>query len=290
MNKIHKAVIPAAGLGTRMLPATKAVPKEMLPIVDKPSIQYVVEEAASAGLDDMVFIISGNKTAVKMHFERDTDLEHALLKKHDLKKLDSIQTLNEESKVHYIRQEEPLGLGHAILQAEKYLNDEAFAVMLPDCILYGEDINKKMMDIYKKYDCNVIALMEVPLSETHKYGIVAPKATHDEDVVEIIDMIEKPKSEPPSRLAALGRYILKPNVLEALKKQEEDNGGEIQLTDALKTLAEQGEKIFGIIFHGEKYDIGSRIGWLKANISFAFKNPEMHDDIIKVMSNILREQ
>lgn len=291
MNKVNKIAIPAAGLGTRFLPATKASPKELLPIVDKPAIQYVVEEAVNAGLNDILFITGKNKSALENHFDKNTELEHVLKNKNDLKKLQSIQTLDSTAKVHYTRQSEALGLGHAILQAEHHINKEPFAVILPDSLVEeGSNITSDMLKAYEKLEATIIVLMRVPDEEINKYGVVAFEPTDDPNIVRITDMVEKPDAwNAPSNLVAVGRYILTPQVFNILHKQKTGVGGEIQLTDALKTLAKNPTKtggVYGLIFEGEYYDTGDKLGWLKANIEFALKRPDMSSGVKKLIHDL----
>lgn len=291
MNKVNKIAIPAAGLGTRFLPATKASPKELLPIVDKPAIQYVVEEAVSAGLDDILFITGRNKTALENHFDKATELENVLKNKNDLKKLQSIQTLDSTAKVHYTRQSEPLGLGHAILQAEHHVNNEPFAVILPDSIVEeNSDITKKMIAAYEKYQATIVVVMRVADEDINKHGIIDFEPTDDPNIVKIVNMVEKPELwDAPSNLGSIGRYILTPHIFQILKNQKTGVGGEIQLTDALKTLAKNPEEtggVYALIFEGKYYDTGDKLGWLKANIEFALERPELNEGLKELIHKL----
>ena len=292
MTKVNKIAIPAAGLGTRFLPATKASPKELLPIVDKPAIQYVVEEAVEAGLDDILFITGKNKSSLENHFDKAAELENVLKNKNDLKKLQSLQTIDCKAKVHYTRQSEPLGLGHAILQAEHHINNEPFAVILPDSIVEEKsNITDQMLKAYEKYGTTIIVLMRVADEDINKHGIVAFEPTDDKNVVKIVNMVEKPEAwDAPSNLGAIGRYVLNPNIFNLLKNQKVGVGGEIQLTDALNTLAQTDESngggVYGIIFEDKYYDTGDKLGWLKANIEFGLKHPDISEGLHKLIHEL----
>lgn len=291
MRKVTKIAIPAAGLGTRFLPATKASPKELLPIVDKPAIQYVVEEAVAAGLNDILFITGKNKSALENHFDKNTELEHILKNKNDLKKLQSIQTLDSTAKVHYTRQSEALGLGHAILQAEHHINNEPFAVMLPDSLVEEcSNITSEMIEAYNKLESTIVVLMRVPDEDINKYGVVAFEPTEDANIVKITDMVEKPDAwNAPSNLVAVGRYILTPQIFDILHKQKTGVGGEIQLTDAIKTLAKNSSTtggVYGLIFEGKYYDTGDKLGWLKANLEFALNRPELSEGVKQLIHDL----
>ena len=291
MSKVNKIAIPAAGLGTRFLPATKASPKELLPIVDKPAIQYVVEEAVNAGLDDILFITGRNKTALENHFDKAAELENVLKNKKDLKKLQSIQTLDSTAKVHYTRQSEPLGLGHAILQAEHHVNNEPFAVILPDSIVEEQaTITQQMIEAYNKYQATIVVVMRVADEDINKHGIIKFEPTEDPNIVKIVDMVEKPEAwDAPSNLGAIGRYVLTPHIFETLKTQKVGVGGEIQLTDAIKTLAKNSENtggVYALIYEGKYYDTGDKLGWLKANIEFGLQNPELSEGLHKLIHEL----
>ena len=296
MTKITKIAIPAAGLGTRFLPATKALPKELLPIVDKPSIQYVVEEAVDAGIEDILFITGKNKSGIENHFDKAVELENTLKNKNDLAKLKSIQTLDTRAKVHYTRQNEPLGLGHAILQAEHHINNEPFAVILPDSIVSEDSqITRQMLETYEKHNATIVVLMRVKDEDINKYGIVAFEPTEDTTIVKITDMVEKPEAwEAPSNLAAIGRYVLTPEIFEVLKNQKAGTGGEIQLTDALKNIAKDADicgEIYGLIFQDDYYDTGDKLGWLKANIEFGLRRADISDGLKSLIHNLdIKEQ
>lgn len=270
---IKKAILPAAGLGTRFLPATKASPKEMLPIVDKPMIQYAVEEAMACGIEEFIVIIGRNKRAIEDHFDSAFELE-AKLKgsgKHDI-----IEEMNSTSHLSfaYIRQRHALGLGHAILCAKPFVQDEPFAVLLSDDVIDPEyNLLQDMKEVYEKVQCPVVALEEVPDSDVHKYGIV--DGVLEGDIYKVRDLIEKPrKDEAPSNLAIIGRYILTPDIFSVLEKQKAGAGGEIQLTDALRELLEK-RPIYGFVTKGKRYDAGSKLGFLKATVDLALKNPDV---------------
>ncbi|MCL4457857.1 MAG: UTP--glucose-1-phosphate uridylyltransferase GalU [Nitrospirae bacterium] len=273
---IKKVVLPAAGLGTRFLPATKASPKEMLPIVDKPLIQYAVEESISCGIEEFIIITGKNKRAIEDHFDSAYELEEKLKSTGKNKLLEEINKLSRVN-FAYIRQKVALGLGHAILCAKPFVNNEPFAVILSDDVIDPEyPLLKEMIKIYEKKKCPVIALEEVPMSEVNRYGIVAGKL--EDGVYRIRDMVEKPQPEKsPSNLAIIGRYILTPDIFGILEKQKPGAGGEIQLTDALKIMVKK-TPIYGYLIKGKRYDAGDKIGYLKATVDFALKNRELSRD------------
>jgi len=272
-RNLTKAVIPAAGLGTRFLPATKAMPKEMLPIVDKPVIQFVVEEAVASGLTDVLMVTGRNKTALENHFDRATELEDRLSQKRDSEKLISVEHSSNLADVHYVRQGDPLGLGHAVLRAKSHVAGQSFAVLLGDDIIAeGETLLSDMIALHIARGCHVVALMEVPESDIHLYGCAAVAPTDDEDVVEIRGLVEKPDSQhAPSNLAVIGRYVLGPNIFDALEKTAPGAGGEIQLTDALAAeISHSGKKaVMGVIFRGSRFDTGDKLSYLKATFELA---------------------
>ena len=271
---IRKAILPAGGLGTRFLPATKASPKEMLPIVDKPMIQYAVEEAQACGIEEFIMITGKNKRAIEDHFDTAFKLEESLKKSGKKKLLDEINRLNKLD-FAYIRQREALGLGHAIYCAKPFVKDEAFAVLLSDDIIEpGAHLLKDMINIYREYESPVLALERVPLSDVNKYGIVDGIKERD-NVYRITNLIEKPApSEAPSDMAIIGRYILTADVFETLEDVRPGKGGEIQLTDALYGLLKK-RQIYGYLFSGKRYDAGDKLGYLKATVDLALKNPEL---------------
>ena len=270
---ISKAVIPAAGLGTRFLPATKAMPKEMLPVVDKPAIQYVVEEAVDAGLTDVLMVTGRNKNALENHFDRNTELETALERKGDNRRLKEVNQSSHLASIHYVRQGDPKGLGHAVSRAEMHVGNNPFAVLLGDDIIDSrDDLLKQMVTVYEKQPASIVALMEVDPSQVHLYGIATVEPTNDDSVVRITELVEKPKAEDaPSNLAIIGRYILQPDVFAEIAKTEPGSGGEIQLTDALNALAHSGAGggVLGVIFRGRRYDTGDRMDYLKAIVQVA---------------------
>jgi UTP--glucose-1-phosphate uridylyltransferase len=283
---VRKAVIPAAGLGTRFLPATKATPKEMLPVVDKPAIQYVVEEAVASGLGDVLMITGRNKRSLEDHFDRAWELEEALQAKGDLSRLGRVQKSNVLADVHYVRQGDPRGLGHAVLCAANHVGDQPFAVLLGDDIIDERDVLLgRMINIQRRTRASVVALMEVPLSQVHLYGCAAVELTNEEDVVRVTGMVEKPDSaEAPSNLAVIGRYVLHSRVFDELRTTQPGRGGEIQLTDALQRLAQaegEGAGVYGVVFRGRRYDTGDRLDYLKAVIQLACERqdlgPELRD-------------
>jgi UTP--glucose-1-phosphate uridylyltransferase len=283
---VTKAVIPAAGLGTRFLPATKATPKEMLPVVDKPAIQYVVEEAVAAGLSDVLMITGRNKRSLEDHFDRAWELEEALQAKGDLFRLGRVQKSNVLADVHYVRQGDPRGLGHAVLCAAPHVGDKPFAVLLGDDLIDERDVLLgRMINIQRRTRASVVALMEVPPEQVHLYGCAAVEATGEQDVVRITGMVEKPDvADAPSNLAVIGRYVLHPRVFDVLRSTEPGRGGEIQLTDALQELSTadgEGAGVYGVVFRGRRYDTGDRLDYLKAVIQLACERqdlgPELRD-------------
>ncbi|WP_166985758.1 UTP--glucose-1-phosphate uridylyltransferase [Canibacter zhoujuaniae] len=285
-KSVIKAVIPAAGLGTRFLPATKATPKEMLPIVDKPAIQYVVEEAAASGLHDVLIIIGRNKGNIVDHFDSVPELEQTLHKKGDNTKLGMVKDASDIADVHFLRQGQPLGLGHAVGRAEQHVGQESFAVLLGDDLIDARDpLLPTMIAEHDARGATIIALMEVPQEQIHMYGCAAVEPTENSEVVRITSLVEKPTAaEAPSNLAVIGRYVLRPEIFELLAKQEPGRGGEIQLTDALNTLArgEAGESagpVYGVIFRGRRYDTGDKGDWIKANVQVGIESPGVGDDL-----------
>jgi UTP--glucose-1-phosphate uridylyltransferase len=271
---IRKAVIPAAGLGTRFLPATKAVPKELLPIVDIPTIQYIVEEAVAAGVRDVILICARGKDSIVDHFDIAAELEANLERSGKTELRKEMRRIAQMARVVTVRQQEPLGLGHAVLCAKALVGDEPFVVMLGDDIIDAKvPATRQLADCWARHGLGTIALMEVPPAETSMYGIAAGTPL-DERTTRIDRLVEKPKRDPPSNLAVIGRYVLPPRIFELLEQVKPGVGGEIQLTDALAMLAkEQG--LLGYRFEGDRYDAGDRLGYLKANIAFAMKRPEL---------------
>ncbi|MCC2307165.1 UTP--glucose-1-phosphate uridylyltransferase GalU [Cellulomonas chengniuliangii] len=290
---LHKAVIPAAGLGTRFLPATKSTPKEMLPVVDKPAIQYVVEEAAAAGLDDVLLVIGRNKGSIEDHFDSAPEVERALEAKGDDARLDGVRRSSELAHVHFVRQGQPKGLGHAVLQAKHHVGDEPFAVLLGDDLIDERDpLLPTMIELQQRTGGSVVALLEVEPSQISLYGAAAVEALPDgpEDQVRVTGLVEKPAAEDaPSNLAVIGRYVLSPAVFEVLERTAPGRGGEIQLTDALATLAdlpaEQGGGVYGVVFRGRRYDTGDRLDYLKAVVRLASDREDLGPDFREWLVN-----
>lgn len=278
-QKVRKAVMPVAGLGTRFLPATKATPKEMLPVVDKPAIQYVVEEAVSAGLTDVLMITGRSKRAVEDHFDRVDGLESALSAKGDDKKLEMVQRTSELADVHFVRQGEPLGLGHAVLKAAGHVGSEPFAVLLGDDLIDERDpMLTTMIDVQERTGGSVIGLMEVDPDHIDMYGAAAVTETDERDVVEVNALVEKPPvGQAPSNLAIIGRYVLAPEIFEVLRHTGFGRGNEIQLTDALQTLAEDPDSngVYGVVFRGRRYDTGDKVAYLKAVVQLASERDDL---------------
>jgi UTP--glucose-1-phosphate uridylyltransferase len=278
--RVVKAVIPAAGLGTRFLPATKATPKEMLPVVDRPAIQYVVEEAVAAGLDDVLLITGRSKRALEDHFDRNFELEEALAAKGDEDRLAQVRASSELAQVHYVRQGEPNGLGHAVLCAAAHVGHEPFAVLLGDDLIDPRDpLLTTMIKVQQDLGGCVVALLQVPPDQAHLYGCAAYEATDDEGIFRITDLIEKPSvEEAPSNLAVIGRYVLAPEIFAVLRTTAPGRGGEIQLTDALREFARNpslGGPVHGVLFTGRRYDTGDRLDYLKAVVRLAAEHEEL---------------
>ncbi|MEU2155611.1 UTP--glucose-1-phosphate uridylyltransferase GalU [Streptomyces sp. NPDC019396] len=281
--RISKAVIPAAGLGTRFLPATKATPKEMLPVVDKPAIQYVVEEAVGAGLSDVLMVTGRNKRPLEDHFDRNYELEEALRRKGDAQRLGKVQESSDLATMHYVRQGDPRGLGHAVLCAAPHVGDQPFAVLLGDDLIDPRDpLLSRMVDIQEREGGSVIALMEVEPSQIGLYGCAAIEPTGEADVVRVTGLVEKPDpAEAPSSYAIIGRYVLDPAIFEILRKTEPGRGGEIQLTDALQKLAvdeKVGGPVHGVVFKGRRYDTGDRGDYLRAIVRLACEREDLGPD------------
>ena len=281
-RSIRTAVIPAAGLGTRFLPATKAQPKEMLPIVDKPCIQYIIEEAIDSGIEDILIITGRNKRAIEDHFDRAVELELTLKAQGKYDLLGLVQELSRVT-IHYVRQKEPKGLGHAVLCARHFVGDEPFAVLLGDDIMDAEvPVLKQLMDVYDDCGGSVLGVQEVPKDRVSSYGVVKPVAVK-ERLWLAEDLVEKPQvDEAPSRLAVLGRYIISPAIFDILETTEPGRGGEIQLTDALKKLSER-ESVYAYEFEGRRYDVGDKQGYLEATVDFALKRPDLRDPFLRYL-------
>ena len=284
-SPIRKAVLPVAGMGTRFLPATKATPKEMLPIVDRPVIQYVVEEAVAAGLDDVLFVTGRAKRALEDHFDYNGELERMLQERNDIEKLNAVRGPAQLARIHYARQGSPAGLGHAVLCAKAHVGDETFAVLLGDEIIPSENkVLDRMFEIFNQYGGSVILLKQVPKSEISRYGVAAVKPTSQTDVVEVTDLIEKPSpADAPSDLAVLGRYVLNPEIFKILENTKPGKNNEIQLTDAIRVLA-KGEgssaagKVHGLIYNGERFDTGETLGYMTTIVELASRREDIGND------------
>jgi len=276
-----KCVIPAAGLGTRFLPATKNSPKEMLPLVDKPAIQYVVEEAVNSGIDDIIIVTGRGKHSIEDHFDIAFELEHILKDNNDIKKLEEIRKISELADIQYVRQKKALGLGHAILCAKKHVGDEPFAVLLGDDIIFSKiPCTKQLIDKFKKYNSSIIAVERVPENKIETYGIIEYGTPVENKLYPILDLVEKPKKEKaPSNLGILGRYILTPEIFDCIEKTKKGYGGEIQLTDSLRLLKEQ-QTIYGYEFIGKRYDLGNKMDWLKTTFDVALMRDEFRDELL----------
>ncbi|WP_302470722.1 UTP--glucose-1-phosphate uridylyltransferase GalU [Heyndrickxia coagulans] len=285
MQKIKKAIIPAAGLGTRFLPATKAMPKEMLPIVDKPTIQYIVEEAIDSGIEDIIIVTGKGKRAIEDHFDHAFELEDNLIAK---KKFDLLEKVRQPAEVdiHYIRQKEPKGLGHAIWCARKFIGNEPFAVLLGDDIIQAEPpCLKQMIDVYEQVHSSVIAVMEVAHEETNRYGIIDPLDQKGR-IYDVKGFVEKPKvEEAPSNVAIIGRYILTPEIFDFLSLQKTGSGGEIQLTDAIEQLNEI-QKVYAYAYEGKRYDVGEKFGFIKSTIEIALSREDLRDDLLRYLEDL----
>ena len=288
--QIRKAVIPAAGLGTRFLPATKAQPKEMLPIVDKPTIQYIIEEAVQSGIEDVIIVTGRNKRAIEDHFDRSIELELFLEKNNKYDLLELIRDIGSMVDIHYVRQKEALGLGHAIYSARRFIGNEPFAVLLGDDVIDAtEPCLKQMLKVYEKYQGTIIGVQPVPDDDICKYGIIDGFEV-SERVYKVNDLVEKPeKDKAPSNIAILGRYIISPRIFEFLENAKPGKNGEIQLTDALKKLAEV-ENVYAYNFIGDRYDVGNKMGYLKAMVELALKRDDLKDEFLAYLKDIIRDR
>ncbi|GAB2538105.1 UTP--glucose-1-phosphate uridylyltransferase GalU [Gracilibacillus alcaliphilus] len=288
MKKVRKAIIPAAGLGTRFLPATKAMPKEMLPIVDKPTIQYIIEEAIESGIEDIIIVTGKGKRAIEDHFDHNFELEDNLLKKGKLELLEKTKQ-SANVTLHYIRQKEPLGLGHAVWCARKFIGDEPFAVLLGDDIVQADTpCLKQLIDQYEKTGGSVIGVQQVEHSDTHRYGIVDPREQQGK-TYSVNRFVEKPEpGTAPSNLAIMGRYVLSPTIFQYLENQELGAGGEIQLTDAIQRLNET-QSVFAYDFDGKRYDVGEKVGFIRTTIEFALENEEIGAEIRDIITSLAEE-
>ncbi|SEO25109.1 UTP--glucose-1-phosphate uridylyltransferase [Amphibacillus marinus] len=279
MKKVKKAIIPAAGLGTRFLPATKAMPKEMLPIVDKPTIQYIVEEAVASGIEDIIIVTGKGKRAIEDHFDFAPELEQNLREKNKLDLLHKVEQSTNLADIHYIRQKEPKGLGHAVWCARKFIGDEPFAVLLGDDIVESDvPCLKQMINRYEETESSIIGVQQVPETETHRYGVVDPESQNGK-LYEVNHFVEKPEQgTAPSNLAIMGRYVFTPEIFRFLDRQQVGAGGEIQLTDAIQMLNEI-QKVYAYDFDGIRHDVGETFGFVKTTIEFALKNKEIGQDV-----------
>ena len=282
-KRVRKAIIPAAGLGTRFLPATKAQAKEMLPIVDKPTLQYIIEEAIESGIEEILIVTGRSKKSIEDHFDRSVELELELEQKGKTEMLEMVQDISNMVNIHYIRQKEPKGLGHAVHCAKSFIGNEPFAVLLGDDIV--TPCLKQMIDAYDEYKTSILGVQEVAKENVDKYGILDVKYIEDR-VYKVKDMVEKPSVEDaPSNIAILGRYIITPEIFNILENQEAGKGGEIQLTDALQTLATK-EAIYAYNFEGRRYDVGDKLGFLEATVDFALKRPNLQNDFIQYLREV----
>ncbi len=291
---VSKAVIPVAGLGTRFLPATKAMPKEMLPIVDKPVIQYVVEEAVAAGLNDLLMITGRNKNALENHFDRVSELEEVLARKGDEKKLFAVQESSQLADIHYTRQGDPRGLGHAVLRAKSHVGDNSFVVLLGDDVIdHRDQILKRMLEVHQETGDNIVLLMQVPKEQIHLYGCAIIEKTNQTDVVVVTGLVEKPKTEEaPSNLAVIGRYVLRHEMFDILESTVAGAGGEIQLTDALEYAAKHPEVaggVRGVVFSGRRYDTGDKLDFIKATLRIAIDRDDIGTDLRHWLKDFAKE-
>ncbi|HDD2262540.1 TPA: UTP--glucose-1-phosphate uridylyltransferase GalU [Staphylococcus aureus] len=286
MKKIKKAIIPAAGLGTRFLPATKAMPKEMLPILDKPTIQYIVEEAARAGVEDIIIVTGRHKRAIEDHFDSQKELEMVLKEKGKSELLEKVQYSTELANIFYVRQKEQKGLGHAISSARQFIGNEPFAVLLGDDIVESEvPAVKQLIDVYEETGHSVIGVQEVPEADTHRYGIIDP-LTKNGRQYEVKKFVEKPaQGTAPSNLAIMGRYVLTPEIFDYLKTQKEGAGNEIQLTDAIERMNNDNQ-VYAYDFEGERYDVGEKLGFVKTTIEYALKDDSMREELTRFIKEL----
>jgi UTP--glucose-1-phosphate uridylyltransferase len=285
--KVRKAIIPAAGLGTRFLPATKAMPKEMLPIVDKPTIQYIVEEAIASGIEDIIIVTGKGKRAIEDHFDHAFELEQNLFEKGKVELLKQVQHTSKMADIHYIRQKEPKGLGHAVWCARKFIGNEPFAVLLGDDIVRADKpCLKQLIEQYEETGSSIIGVQEVPENQTSRYGIIDPNSQKNR-LYGVSDFVEKPvQGTAPSNLAIMGRYILTPGIFEFLERQETGAGGEIQLTDAIQKLNEL-QKVYAYNFEGVRYDVGEKLGFIETTIKFALEDKELKRPLIELITNLV---
>ena len=294
-KRVRKAVIPAAGLGTRFLPATKALAKEMLPIVDIPTIQYIIEEAVASGIEEVLVITNGNKHSMENHFDVNYELEERLKASGKDVQVKMIRDIADMANIYYIRQKEPKGLGHAILCAKTFIGDEPFAVLLGDDVVVNKNSKpalQQLIDVYQQTQSSVVGVQTVAKEDVSKYGIIAPDLTHPKNgrLVKLSNMVEKPKlDEAPSQMAVLGRYVLTPEIFDLLETQGTGAGGEIQLTDAIQRLMDR-QAVYAYDFEGVRYDVGDKFGFIKATIDFALDRKELHDEVLAYIKSIAGEQ
>jgi UTP--glucose-1-phosphate uridylyltransferase len=288
--RVRKAVIPAAGLGTRFLPATKSQPKEMVPVIDKPTIQYVVEEAVGAGITDILVITGRGKRAIEDHFDRNFELEFYLEEGKKKEELEQVQAISEMADIHYIRQRDPLGLGHAVSVARQHVGSEPFAVLLGDDIMVDDSkLLRSMLGHYERYGRSVVAVLEVAREDIKNYGCISPEAV-EEDLVRIRSIVEKPKPEDaPSNLAVIGRYVFTPEIFDALDRITPGAGGELQLTDAISLLLET-QTVFGYTFETGRYDIGKKIDFLRATVELALDRPDLGDEFKAFLADLVQRR
>lgn len=293
MQKVRKAIIPAAGLGTRFLPATKAQPKEMLPIVDKPTIQYIIEEAVKSGIEDIIIVTGRGKRAIEDHFDKSYELEETLAKKGKLDQLEEIQDISKLANIHYIRQKEPLGLGHAIACANRFIGDEPFAVLLGDDVVHSPEnpCLKQLIDAYEGHEASVIGVQQVAEQDVSKYGIASiDENVGNGNVFAVRDLVEKPSvDEAPSNYAIMGRYVLTPQIFQILENQVPGAGGEIQLTDAIKELNKH-QHVMACEFEGERYDVGDKFGFIRATVEFALGRDALRSDVLEYLKSVVEKE
>ena len=291
---VKKAVIPAAGFGTRFLPATKAQPKEMLPIVDKPTIQYIIEEAVASGIEEILIVTSSTKRPIEDHFDKSYELENLLHKKGKHEMLEMVQSISNLAQIHYVRQKEARGLGHAVLCAKTFINDEPFAVLLGDDIVVNNDnpATKQLISAYGKNGCSIMGVQSIAKEDVSKYGIVRPSRSHKSEgrMVKLSGMVEKPSvEEAPSNLAVMGRYVLTPEIFEMLETQEVGAGGEIQLTDAIDRLMDR-QAVYAYDFEGARYDVGDKFGFIKATIDFALNREDLAQQVEEYLKTFIKRE
>lgn len=287
--KVRKAIIPAAGLGTRFLPATKAQPKEMLPIVDKPTLQYIIEEAVASGIEEVLVIIGRNKNSIQDHFDKSVELELELESKGKIELLEEVRHISNMVQIHYVRQIEPKGLGHAVLCAKSFIGNEPFAVLLGDDIVYAEKpCLGQMIEAYDEYKTSILGVQEVPQTEVNKYGIVDGKFIEDR-IYKVKGLVEKPSvDEAPSNIAILGRYIINPAIFGILENTKPGKNGEIQLTDALKELAHR-EAMYAYTFEGRRYDVGDKQGFLEATVEYALRRDDLREPFVAYLKSMINQ-